>query len=102
MPRGRGNAGDQLRRSDAEPGIQGPGGRVADAHDHVFDRPGGLPEVERRDDLELVREEPLLDEQNSVAASVERDCAEMPGTAIDRDVQVISTFIFRILLSMPW
>ena len=52
------------------------------------------------DDLEFVRQEPLLDEQNGIAPGVKRHGAEMAGAAVDGDVQAISTFIFRILLSM--
>ena len=56
--------------------------------------------VARGDDLEFVRQEPLLDEQDRVAPEVKRDCAKMAGAAVDGDVQTILIFIFRILLSM--
>ena len=50
--------------------------------------------------LELVRQEPLLDEQHRIAPGIERDRAKMAGAAVDGDIQTISTFIFRILLSI--
>ena len=56
--------------------------------------------VARGDDLEFVRQQPLLDEQDGIVPGVKGDGAEMAGAAVDGDVQAISTFIFRILLSM--
>ena len=74
--------------------------RARAAHDHVLDRSRRLAEVERRDHLEPVRQEPLLDEQNGVAPGVKRHRPEVAGAAVDGDVQAMSTFIFRILVSI--
>ena len=79
---------------------RGGANRARAAHDHVLDGPRRLPEVERRDHLELVRQEPLLDEQNGVAPGVKRHRPEVAGAAVDGDVQTTSTLIFRILVSM--
>ena len=57
-------------------------------------------EIARRDYLEFVRQEPLLDEQDGIAPGVKGHRPEMAGAAVDGDVQAISTLIFRILLSM--
>ncbi len=50
--------------------------------------------------LELMRQEPLLDELNSIAPGVKRHRPEVAGAAMDGDVQTTSTFIFRILVSI--
>jgi len=48
-----------------------------------------------------VRQEPLLDEQHGIAPGIKRHGAKMAGATADGDVQAISTFILRILRSMP-
>ena len=79
---------------------RGGANRAGAAHDHVFDGPRRLAEVARRDYLEFVRQEPLLDEQDGIVPGVKCYCPEMTGAAMEGDVQAISTLIFRILLSM--
>ena len=80
---------------------RGGANRARSAHNHVFDGPRGLVEVACREDVELVRQESLLNEQNRIAPDIKRHGAKMAGAPVDGDVQTISTFIFRILLSMP-
>jgi hypothetical protein len=74
--------------------------RTGAANDHVFDGPRCLPEIVCRDYLEFVRQEPLLDEQDSILPGVKCYRPEMTGSAMECDFQAISTLIFRILLSM--
>jgi hypothetical protein len=74
--------------------------RAGAANDHVFDGPRCLPEIVYRNYLEFVRQEPLLDEQDSILPGVECYRPEMTDSAVEGDVQAISTLIFRILLSM--
>jgi hypothetical protein len=74
--------------------------RAGAANDHVLDGPRCLPEIVCRNYLEFVRQEPLLDEQDSILPGVKCNCPEMTGSAVECDVQAISTLIFRILVSM--
>ena len=51
----------------------GDGGRAA--HNHVVDGSGGFAKIFRGDNFELMREQPLFDEQDGIARTVEGDGA---------------------------
>ena len=89
-------------RALGEPIGRGGANRASAAHDHVFDGPGGLAEIARRDDAKFVWQQPLLDEQDGIGPDVERHGAKVSGATVDGGVQAIFTFIFWILLSMVW
>ena len=76
------------------------GNRAGSAHDHVLDGPRRLAEIARRDDPEFVGQEPLFDKQDGIVPGVKCHCPKMSGTAVEGNIQAISTLIFRILLSM--
>jgi len=52
------------------------------ANDHIFDGQRRLPEVKRWNYLEFVRQEPLLDEQDSIVTGVKCYCSEMTDPAM--------------------
>ena len=56
------------------------------AHDHVGDGTSGFTEIFCGDNFELVREQPLFDEEDVIFCSVKGDGAEMVGAAADGDV----------------
>ena len=62
--------------------------RAGAAHDHVPDGIGRLPEIARGDDLEFVRKQALLDEQDGVFFRVKSDGPEMLFTSVESDVHV--------------
>lgn len=71
-----------LRQAVGGGGADGSGA----AHDHVGDGGGGGAEIRGGDDLEFVREQPLLDEEDGVLCAVKGDGAEMLGAAPDGDI----------------
>ena len=73
--------------SQAISGGGGDGRRAA--HNHVPDGSGGFAEIFRGDDFELMREQPLFDEQDGIACAVEGDGAVVLRAAADGDIHGI-------------
>ena len=65
---------------------RGRANRPGAPHDHVSNRARGFAKITRRDDHKFVRQQSLIDEQDSIALGVESDSAEMTGAAIDSDI----------------
>lgn len=63
-------------------GANGPGA----ADDHLLNGAGGGTEVGNGDQLELMRQEALLDEEDAIFRAIETDGAAMPRPALNGDI----------------